>query len=150
MYIPEPCEMNAVDQKLHPLPTEFDDDQSTSPQNLHELRQKANSDAFAALSRLRKNLLYLVLIFTLGSHNLGISCFFTTTEAIAADLRLDQGGNAIWVVTSYAMTFAAFIPLSGRLADVVKPQWCFLSGLGGIAVLLLGSGFGTFGRMVQN
>lgn len=105
-------------------------------------RQKANTDTLAALSRLRKNLLYAVLTLTLGSHNLGISCLFTTTEAIAADLGLDQGGNAIWLISSYAMAFAACIPLGGRLADVAKPQWCFLAGLIGMTALTLGHSFG--------
>lgn len=114
------------------------------------LRQQASSDAFAVLPRLRKNLLYLVLTLTLGSNNLGISCLFTTTEAIAADLHLDEGGNAIWIVSSYAMAFAACIPLGGRLADIAKPQWCFLGGLIGMTALTLGSSFGRLNSISGN
>ncbi|KAJ9127750.1 hypothetical protein QFC24_000033 [Naganishia onofrii] len=34
-----------------------------------------------------------------------------------------QGGNAIWIVSASAMAFAAFIPLGGRLADVLSPPF---------------------------
>ena len=98
--------------------------------------------AFATLSRLRKNLLFTVVIVAITTDTIGTSCLFVSTEAVARDMDLEQGGNAIWIISAYAMAFAACIPLGGRLCDVFPPQWWYLSGFAGMSALTLGNSFG--------
>jgi MFS family permease len=71
------------------------------------------------------------------------TALMTTTELIARDEDL-TGGNAIWILSASAMTFAAFMPLGGRLADVSPPQWWFVSGSLGLSVCAVGNSFGEY------
>ncbi|KAJ9108698.1 hypothetical protein QFC21_000018 [Naganishia friedmannii] len=93
------------------------------------------------LPRLRRNLLYTVLCIALSLDALSTSSMFTSTEIIAADIGLAEGGNAIWIVSASAMASAAFIPLGGRLADVLPPRWWFVGGFVGMTGLTLGNSF---------
>jgi MFS family permease len=96
------------------------------------------------LPRIRSNLLYTTLCIALSLDTLSTSSMLASTEIIAADIGLTEGGNAIWIVSSSAMAFAAFIPLGGRLADVLSPRWWFVGGFVGMAALTLGNSFGEF------
>lgn len=102
----------------------------------------ANAAAFATLSRLRKNLLFTFVAVAITTDTIGTSCLFVSTEAVAQDMDLAQGGNAIWIISAYAMAFAACIPLGGRLCDVFPPQWWYLSAFAGMSALTLGNSFG--------
>lgn len=108
-----------------------------------ELSIPTNADGFANLTRLRKNLLFTVVTIAMATDTLGTSCLFVSTEAIARDMGLAEGGNAIWIISSYAMAFAACIPLGGRLCDVLPAQWSFLGGFVGMTGLTLGNSFGV-------
>lgn len=103
---------------------------------------RTNADGFASLTRLRKNLLFIVVTIAMATDTLGTSCLFVSTEDIARDMNLAEGGNAIWIISSYAMAFAACIPLGGRLCDVLPAQWSFLGGFVGMTGLTLGNSFG--------
>lgn len=101
-----------------------------------------NADGFASLARLRKNILYAVVTVAIATDTLGTSCLFVSTEEIARDIGLAEGGNAIWIISAYAMAFAACIPLGGRLCDVSPAQWSYLGGFIGMVGLTLGNSFG--------
>jgi MFS family permease len=101
-----------------------------------------NADEFASLPPLRKNILYVVVTIAMATDTLGESCFFVSTEQIARDMNLAQGGNAIWIISAYAMAFAACIPLAGRLCDVFPAQWWYLGGFVGMSGFTLGNSFG--------
>lgn len=58
--------------------------------------------------------------------------------AIQASLDFSPAGLQ-WVVTSYALVFAGFLLLGGRLADLYRPRRVFLSGL---VVFTVASGVG--------
>lgn len=109
-----------------------------------EWSPNSNLGAFAELSATRKNLLYIVLGIALGVDTLGTSAFLTTIDLIAKDIGLDEGGNAIWIVSAYATAFAACIPLGGRLSDISPPQWWFLAGFAAMSGLTLGNSFGKY------
>ncbi|KAJ9099734.1 hypothetical protein QFC20_005612 [Naganishia adeliensis] len=102
---------------------------------------RTNADGFASLTRLRKNLLFIVVTIAMATDTLGTSCLFVSTGEIARDMSLTEGGNAIWIISSYAMAFAACIPLGGRLCDVLPAQWSFLGGFVGMTGLTLGNSF---------
>lgn len=101
-----------------------------------------NADGFASLARLRKNLLFVVVTIAMATDTLGTSCLFVSTEEIARNMGLSEGGNAIWIISAYAMAFAACIPLGGRLCDVLPAQWSFLGGFVAMTGLTLGNSFG--------
>ncbi|MCP6491231.1 hypothetical protein NL519_34355, partial [Klebsiella pneumoniae] len=61
-----------------------------------------NADGFASLPRLRKNLLFVVVTIAMATDTLGTSCLFVSTEEIARDMDLSEGGNAIWIISAYA------------------------------------------------
>jgi MFS family permease len=108
-----------------------------------------NADAFASLSRFRKNLLYTVITLALAIDVLNVWGIFVALERIAHDVGLEQGGNAIWNVSVYAIAFAACIPLGGRLCDVLPVQWWFVAGFAGMGCLDLGSSFGESPGMAR-
>jgi hypothetical protein len=96
------------------------------------------------LSSLRKNAIYFVCCLAIATDALVATALMTTTELIARDEDLTSGGNAIWILSASAMTFAAFMPLGGRLADVSPPQWWFVSGSLGLSVCAVGNSFGEY------
>jgi hypothetical protein len=136
----ELSDRHSINKASPDLPQELPAEHTNSPRS-------TNAHAFAALPSLRKNLLYTVLTSALAINYISNSSLFTTIETIAASIHLSEGGNAIWMISAYAMAFAACIPLAGRLSDVFRPQWCFLSGLAGICALTLGNSFGKYGSM---
>jgi hypothetical protein len=140
---------NASSAKTSDLTREKELSASTSTANNVSLYQEplkptapTNADGFASLARLRKNILYAVVTVAIATDTLGTSCLFVSTEEIARDIGLAEGGNAIWIISAYAMAFAACIPLGGRLCDVLPAQWSYLGGFIGMAGLTLGNSFG--------
>lgn len=94
--------------------------QTTSfPNAFHDIGQ-SNSATFASLSQLRKNLIYTIISLALAVDLLNTWGFFTAIDKIACDVVLEQGGNAVWIVSAYAVALAACIPLRGRL----RPTMC--------------------------
>jgi hypothetical protein len=114
---------------------------TTSPDSVHDVAH-SNSAVFASLPQLRKNLIYTVISLALAIDLLNTWGLFTAIDKIARDVGLEQGGNAVWIVSAYAVAFAACIPLGGRLCDVFPVQWWFTGGFAGMACLNLGNSFG--------
>ncbi|KAI5454811.1 hypothetical protein NCC49_003693 [Naganishia albida] len=102
---------------------------------------QSNSAVFASLTPLRKNLIYTIISLALAVDLLNTWGLFTAIDKIARDVGLEQGGNAVWIVSAYAVAFAACIPLGGRLCDVLPVQWWFTGGFAGMACLNLGNSF---------
>jgi MFS family permease len=128
---------NDVPERKHGDPiSEHTTGQSESP---HDLSQ--NSSALASLPRLRKNLLYTTISLALAIDMFATWGLFPPLDLVARDLGLAEGGNAVWIVSAYAMAFAACIPLGGRLCDVFPAQGWFVGGFAGMAGLSLGLSF---------
>lgn len=128
---------NDVPERKHAGPTcKQTTGQTESP---HDLSQ--NSAAFASLPRLRKNLLYTTISLALALDIFATWGLFPPLDLVARDLSLAEGGNAVRIVSAYAMAFAACIPLGGRLCDVFPAQWWFVGGFAGMAGLSLGLSF---------
>ncbi|KAJ9099710.1 hypothetical protein QFC20_005588, partial [Naganishia adeliensis] len=112
----------------------------TFPGSVPDLAQ-SNSTIFASLSQLRKNLIYTIISLALAIDLINTWGLFTAIDKIARDVGLEQGGNAVWIVSAYAVAFAACIPLGGRLCDALPVQWWFTGGFAGMACLNLGNSF---------
>lgn len=113
----------------------------TSPDSVQAV-PRSSSAVFASLPQLRKNLIYTVISLALAIDLLNTWGLFTAIDKIARDVGLEQGGNAVWIISAYAVAFAACIPLGGRLCDVLPVQWWFTGGFAGMACLNLGNSFG--------
>lgn len=117
------------------------------PLSFSEHSSLTNAEGFALLPPRRKNLLFAVLTVAIAIDTLGTSSLFVSTEEIARDMGLSEGGNAIWIISAYAMAFAACIPLGGRLCDVLPAQWPFIGGFVAMTGLTMGNSFGESPRM---
>lgn len=118
------------------------DAKSTSQRDTQLPPANIHANAFASLPRLRKNLLFAVIATALAIDVLGTWGLFVVIDAIAEDIGLAQGGKAIWIVSAYAVAFAACIPLGGRLCDVYPAQWWFTGAFLAVACLNMGNSFG--------
>jgi MFS family permease len=65
---------------------------------------------------------------------------FVMVTPIARDLSIAPAREG-WIPTSYAMVFAAFLLLAGRLADLYPPHIVFTLGYFGLGVLWLAISF---------
>src|SRR3954447_1680800 len=74
----------------------------------------------------------------------------TVANLAVADVQTDFAGasvnGATWIITIYAVTFAALLAPAGRVADVVRRRPLLLAGVGGRRSLLL-AGVGGFTLM---
>ena len=69
---------------------------------------------------------------------------------IQSDLGLDHD-EALWVVNSFMLGLAAFVPLGGRLADVIGPRRPILAGLAAMALGAAGAALAPgFGFLVAS
>ncbi|KZT34692.1 MFS general substrate transporter [Sistotremastrum suecicum HHB10207 ss-3] len=85
---------------------------------------------------------FLLLLFCLAQFLdvFNISALFSSLPVITSELNMTSG-QAIWVISAYQLTFAAFLLLSGRLSDVYNPKYSFVGGTAFLGVLSLGAGF---------
>ncbi|KAJ9092463.1 hypothetical protein QFC20_007350 [Naganishia adeliensis] len=97
-------------------------------------------DVFARLAPMRKNILLAVFSLATALDVVSVSGLLTTTESISRDLGL-TAGNITWILTAYAMTFASFLLLAGRLADLYPAQYVFEGGFVTLAIFFLVSSF---------
>jgi MFS family permease len=61
---------------------------------------------------------------------------------ITEDLELPPAED-VWVINAYALSFAAFLLVAGRLADTFQVRVLFLLGLVGLGILCLVTSFIT-------
>jgi MFS family permease len=59
---------------------------------------------------------------------------------ITHDLNLAPS-QGVWVINAYALSFAAFLLVAGRLADMFKVRILFILGLVGLGALCLVTSF---------
>ncbi|TXT09246.1 hypothetical protein VHUM_02720 [Vanrija humicola] len=67
---------------------------------------------------------------------LGYSAFFVLTESISRDLHVLYEQSS-WVITSYSVTFAAFLLFWGRVSDLYSATTVFIGGFTGLGLLSL-------------
>ncbi|KAI0042429.1 MFS general substrate transporter [Auriscalpium vulgare] len=61
---------------------------------------------------------------------------------VAVEDGLDIAPNEItWVFSAYSATFAAFLLISGRVADIYSSKWAFVVGSAAVGLFSLGCGF---------
>jgi hypothetical protein len=141
--IPKTCRVDA-EVEANAITSKTEKDTGAQSSVIEQDPSLANSKAFASLSRLRKNLVYTVISVALAVDTLNIWGLFVAIDTVASEIGLAEGGNAVWVISAYAMSFGAFIPLGGRLCDVLPAQLCFIGGFAGMSCLSLGLSFSEF------
>ncbi|WOO78243.1 putative MFS-type transporterc [Vanrija pseudolonga] len=88
------------------------------------------------LSQGRKWALLSILSLAMFIDVLGYSAFFVLTESIARDLHVLYEQSS-WVITSYSVTFAAFLLFWGRVSDLYSATIVFVGGFTGLGLLSL-------------
>ncbi|WOO79952.1 Efflux pump terJ [Vanrija pseudolonga] len=68
-------------------------------------------------SQTRKWVLMSIFALAMFIDVMGLSAFYVLTQTVAADLNIKFEQQS-WVITSYAVTFAAFLLLWGRVSDL--------------------------------
>ncbi|KZT34695.1 MFS general substrate transporter [Sistotremastrum suecicum HHB10207 ss-3] len=84
----------------------------------------------------------LLLLFSLAQFIdiFNISALFAALPVLTTSLEMNAG-QAIWVISAYQLTFAAFLLLSGRVSDVYHPKYSFVGGAAWLGSLCLAAGF---------
>ncbi|KAF9517779.1 hypothetical protein BS47DRAFT_1338969 [Hydnum rufescens UP504] len=93
-----------------------------------------------------------VLGSTRKAFMLAIFCFAEFMDAFIASAlfpAINQMNSALklgtnestWIFAAYSATFAAFLLISGRIADIYGSKWCFLVGAALVGIFSLGCGF---------
>ncbi|KAJ9092359.1 hypothetical protein QFC21_006859 [Naganishia friedmannii] len=103
-------------------------------------KQDPLKNTLATMSIARKHILLAVFTSAACIDNIGFNSLLTTTETIASDFELGAG-NIVWVVTAYGMTFASFLLLAGRMADLYSAPLMFMGGLGVLSICFLAGSF---------
>jgi len=121
----------------------------------HEVSNRSGGRAPARAARMR--VLGLFTLTGLGAFlvSLDVSVANSLLPAIGGDYGVTSRAALSWVITAYAITFAAVLVPAGRIADRAGRRGVFLAGLGVFALGSLACGlapdlaFLTAGRVVQ-
>ncbi|KIJ58604.1 hypothetical protein HYDPIDRAFT_34023 [Hydnomerulius pinastri MD-312] len=97
-------------------------------------------DSLSSLSSPRKVFLLVLFCFAQFLDTFNTAALFSAIPAIAAAVGLNNS-QSVWLNSSYQLTFAAFLLISGRMSDVYNPKIVFLAGVYPSAFLALGTGF---------
>jgi MFS family permease len=68
------------------------------------------------------------------------SALFPAINVLEKDLHISDA-NITWAFSAYSATFAAFLLISGRVADVYSARMCFIVGCVILGAFSLGGGF---------
>ncbi|OCF39351.1 hypothetical protein I317_06836 [Kwoniella heveanensis CBS 569] len=99
-----------------------------------ELGLQEDEDRQAALlGRPRRLFLLGILVLSVFVDVLASSAFFIFTGPIAVDLSIVFEQQS-WVITSYAVTFASFLPFWGRVSDIFSPKPVFCIGFMAVGI----------------
>ncbi|TBU27124.1 MFS general substrate transporter [Dichomitus squalens] len=84
----------------------------------------------------------LLIIFWLAQflnafHN---SALLSATPLLVASLDMNRS-ESTWISSAFQITFASFLPISGRISDTYYPKSAFIGGVSGLGVLSIGAGF---------
>ncbi len=78
---------------------------------------------------------------------LDVSIVNVALPSMQRDLHFSMS-SAQWVVNSYVLTFAGFLLLGGRAADIFGRRRVYLSGLGVFVIASIGAGFAATGGQI--
>ncbi|OSC97055.1 MFS general substrate transporter [Trametes coccinea BRFM310] len=92
------------------------------------------------MSNARRYLLFTMFCVAnmLDAYNL--NALFTALPVIRTAFGLNEA-DASWIMSAFELTYAAFMLVSGRISDIYHPKAPFITGVFGLAILSLGSGF---------
>ncbi|KAG8820920.1 hypothetical protein FRC17_009983 [Serendipita sp. 399] len=118
---------NAVDV---PSPNEKDSSPDTNE----------NTRGLSKVSAARKIALLCMFILAEFLDSFNNSALFPAIPVLTSDLGL-KVSEAVWVISAYQLTFAAFLLVSGRIADIYTPKPAFVIGCFVLGFTHLGGGF---------
>jgi hypothetical protein len=81
-------------------------------------------NVLAKSNKYKKLLLLIFFCISQFIEAVNLCALFTSIVDIAPILHLDDS-DAVWLLSAYQLTFASFLLLSGRVADVYNPSECF-------------------------
>ncbi|QBD81813.1 MFS transporter [Ktedonosporobacter rubrisoli] len=112
---------------------------------LSNVNDRDNTTRIAPQTTVPRRWLALVVVCAaLALDMIGVGVINTATPSIKQAFELSES-TLQWVVTSYALTFAGFLLLGGRLADVFGRRLIFLSGIAIFVVASLGAALAPTG-----
>ncbi|WOO76899.1 putative MFS-type transporterc [Vanrija pseudolonga] len=88
------------------------------------------------LTQGRKWVLLSIFSLAMFIDILGYSAFFVLTESISRDIEILYQQSS-WVITSYSVTFAAFLLFWGRVSDLYSSTTVFVGGFTALGTLSL-------------
>ncbi|KAN0078474.1 Major facilitator superfamily domain containing protein [Tylopilus felleus] len=94
----------------------------------------------ADLSAARKILLLSLFCLSQFLDTFNTSALFSAIPAIATSTGLNDS-QSVWLYSSYQISFAAFLLISGRMSDIYNPKLVLLSGMYLLGFSSLGIGF---------
>ncbi|TFK61364.1 MFS general substrate transporter [Pluteus cervinus] len=97
-------------------------------------------DPLASQSPARKNILLLLFCVAQFLDVFSTSSLFSAIPAISNAVGLNNS-QSVWLNSAYQLTFASFLLVSGRMADIYNPKYIFLAGAGPLGAFALGAGF---------
>ncbi|KAG8811941.1 hypothetical protein FRC19_003486 [Serendipita sp. 401] len=92
------------------------------------------------VSTLRKIALLFMFVFAEFLDSFNNSALFPALPALTSDLGF-KASEIVWVISAYLLTFASFLLMSGRVADVYTPKPPFIAGCFLLGLTHLGAGF---------
>lgn len=79
------------------------------------------SNHLATQNKYKKLLLLIFFCISQFIEAVNLCALFTSIVDIAPELKLTDA-DAVWLLSAYQLTFASFLLLSGRVADVYNPS----------------------------
>ncbi|KAF9221117.1 MFS general substrate transporter [Gyrodon lividus] len=92
------------------------------------------------LSLARKLVLLSMLCLEQFLDALNNSALFCALPSMETSMAI-TGGQSIWVISAFQLTFASFLLISGRISDVYNPKKAFIGGVSALGLLSVGAGF---------
>jgi len=98
------------------------------------------TDELANANKWKKLILLIFFCVSQFVEAVNLCALFTSIVDIAPELDLNDS-DAVWLLSAYQLTFASFLLLSGRVADVYNPKHVFNLGFGSLGIFSLVAGF---------
>ncbi|KAH7929188.1 MFS general substrate transporter [Leucogyrophana mollusca] len=68
------------------------------------------------------------------------SALFSAIPALEVSMNMTES-QSTWIMSAFQLTFASFLLISGRIADVYNPKTSFITGVSGLGLISVGAGF---------
>ncbi|EIN04996.1 MFS general substrate transporter [Punctularia strigosozonata HHB-11173 SS5] len=68
------------------------------------------------------------------------SSLFSALPTLIVQLHMSES-ESTWLISAYQLTFASFLLVSGRIADVYNPKVSFIMGISCVGFICIGAGF---------